>query len=46
MLSLIPQGLVLMASVTFALGIYHISKIGAIIQKLNAIESFANVKIV
>ena len=46
MLSLIPQGLVLMASVTFALGIYRISKIGAIIQKLNAIESFANVKVV
>lgn len=46
MLSLIPQGLVLMSSVTFALGIYRISKIGAIIQKLNAIESFANVKIV
>lgn len=46
MLSLIPQGLVLMSSVTFALGIYRISKIGAIVQKLNAIESFANVKIV
>ena len=46
MISLVPQGLVLMASVTFALGIYRISKIGAIIQKLNAIESFANVKIV
>ncbi len=46
MLSLIPQGLVLMSSVTFALGIYRISKIGAIIQKLNAIESFANVEIV
>jgi cation-transporting ATPase E len=46
LLSLVPQGLVLMASVTFALGIYRISKIGAIIQKLNAIESFANVKVV
>jgi cation-transporting ATPase E len=46
MLSLVPQGLVLMSSVTFALGVYRISKIGAIIQKLNAIESFANVKIV
>lgn len=46
LLSLVPQGLVLMASVTFALGVYRISKIGAIIQKLNAIESFANVKIV
>jgi len=46
LLALVPQGLVLMASVTFALGIYRISKIGAIIQKLNAIESFANVKVV
>lgn len=45
-LSLIPQGLVLMASVTFALGVYRISRIGAIIQKLNAIESFSNVQIV
>ncbi|HFS5637808.1 TPA: HAD-IC family P-type ATPase [Legionella pneumophila] len=46
MLSLVPQGLILMASVTFALGIYRISKIGAIIQKLNAIEAFSNTKIV
>ena len=46
MISLVPQGLVLMASVSFALGIYRISKIGAIIQKLNAIESFSNVKVV
>lgn len=46
LISLIPQGLVLMASVTFALGVYRISKIGAIIQKLNAIESFSNVQVV
>lgn len=46
LISLIPQGLVLMASVTFALGVYRISKIGAIVQKLNAIESFSNVQIV
>ncbi|MCX7878470.1 MAG: HAD-IC family P-type ATPase [Ignavibacteria bacterium] len=46
MLSLVPQGLILMSSVTYALGIYRISKIGAIIQKLNAIESFSNVKVV
>ncbi|HEY5123147.1 MAG TPA: HAD-IC family P-type ATPase [Ignavibacteria bacterium] len=46
LISLIPQGLVLMASVTFAVGVYRISKIGAIIQKLNAIESFSNIKIV
>lgn len=46
LISLVPQGLVLMSSVTFALGIYRISKIGAIIQKLNAIESFSNVQVV
>ncbi len=46
LLSLVPQGLVLMSSVTFALGVYRISKIGAIIQKLNAIESFSNVQVV
>ncbi len=45
-MSLVPQGLVLLASVSFALGVYRISKIGAIIQKLNAIESFSNVQIV
>lgn len=46
LISLVPQGLVLMASVTYAVGVYRISKIGAIIQKLNAIESFSNVKVV
>jgi cation-transporting ATPase E len=45
-ISLIPQGLVLMASITFALGVYRISRIGAIVEKLNAIESFSNVQIV
>jgi cation-transporting ATPase E len=46
LISLVPQGLVLMASVTFALGVYRISKTGAIVQKLNAIESFSNVQVV
>jgi cation-transporting ATPase E len=45
-ISLLPQGLVLLASITFALGVYRISKLGAIIEKLNAIESFSNVEIV
>ena len=45
-ISLIPQGLVLMASITFALGVYRISRIGAIVERLNAIESFSNVQIV
>ncbi len=46
LISLIPQGLVLMVSVSYAIGIYRISKIGAIIQRLNAIESFSNIRIV
>lgn len=44
--SLIPQGLILTASITYAIGVVRISKIGAIIQRLNAIESFSSVKIV
>ncbi len=46
MVALVPQGLVLMSSVTFAIGVYRISRIGAIVQKLNAIESFANVQVI
>lgn len=46
LISLVPQGLVLMATVTFAVGVSRISKLGAIIQRLNAIESFSNVKVV
>jgi len=46
LISLVPQGLVLMSTVTFAVGVSRISKLGAIIQKLNAIESFSNVQVV
>lgn len=46
LISLVPQGLVLMATVTFAVGVYRISSLGAIVQKLNAIESFSNVQVV
>src|SRR4029078_2994412 len=46
LISLVPQGLVLMATVTFAVGVYRISKLGAIVQKLNAIESFSNLQVV
>ncbi|MCE1165733.1 MAG: HAD-IC family P-type ATPase [Bacteroidetes bacterium] len=46
LISLVPQGLVLTASITFAIGVYRISKTGAIVQKLNAIESFSNVEYV
>jgi cation-transporting P-type ATPase E len=46
LIGLVPQGLVLMASVTFAIGIYRISKIGALVQAFNAIDSFANVQVI
>ncbi|MCB0722475.1 MAG: HAD-IC family P-type ATPase [Ignavibacteriae bacterium] len=46
LISLIPQGLVFFASVTYALGVYRISKLGAIIEKLNAVESFSSVRTV
>ncbi|MBN1410356.1 MAG: HAD-IC family P-type ATPase [Spirochaetales bacterium] len=46
LISLVPQGLVLFTSVAFALGVFRISRIGAIVQKLNAIESFSNVRVV
>jgi len=46
LISLVPQGMVLMATVTFAVGVYRISNLGAIVQKLNAIESFSNVQVV
>lgn len=45
-ISLVPHGLILMSSITFALGVYRISQLGAIVQKLNAIESFSSVKVV
>jgi cation-transporting ATPase E len=46
LMGLVPQGLVLMASVTFAVGVLRISRIGALIQKLNAIESFSSVQVI
>jgi cation-transporting ATPase E len=46
LIGLIPQGLVLTSSVIFAIGIYRISKIGAVIQSFNAIESFAGVRVI
>lgn len=44
--SLVPQGLIFFASVTYALGVYRISKLGAIIEKLNAVESFSSIQTV
>ncbi len=44
--SLIPEGLVFFATVTFTVGIFRISKMGAIVQKINAIDSFSTIKVV
>ena len=46
LMGLVPQGLVLMASMTFAVGVLRISQVGALIQKLNAIESFSSVQVI
>lgn len=46
LIALIPQGLILLSTITYAIGIYKISKIGAIVQKITAIEAFSAVNIV
>ena len=43
LISLVPEGLVLLASVTFAAGAVRIARAGALAQQLNAIESLASV---
>ena len=43
--SMIPVGLILLATVAFALGVFRISRRGALVQKLNAVESFAHVDV-
>lgn len=44
--SLIPEGLVFFATVTFTVGIYRLSKLGAIVQKINAVDAFSTIKVV
>lgn len=44
--SLVPQGLVLITTISFAYGAIKIAKSQAIVQKLSAIESMANTKVV
>jgi cation-transporting ATPase E len=46
LIGLVPQGLVLTASVIFAIGIYRISKVGAVVQTFHAIESFSAVQVI
>lgn len=44
--SMVPQGLVLVTTISFALGAAKIAKYQAIIQKLSAIEAMASTKVV
>lgn len=43
--SLIPEGLVFFSSITFTIGIIRIAGIGAIIQKINAIDLFPTINV-
>jgi cation-transporting ATPase E len=41
--SMVPQGLVLMATLAFVLGAVRMSRRGALVQRLNAVESMASI---
>lgn len=45
-ITLLPEGLVFFTTVVFAAGVYRVMKLGAVVQKLNAIESFSAVDVV
>ena len=44
-ISLVPQGLLLMITVAYALGAVRIANKGALVQKINAVESLSNVDV-
>jgi P-type E1-E2 ATPase len=46
LISIVPEGLVLLASITFAAGAVRIARAGALTQQLNAVESLASVDLV
>ena len=43
LISVVPEGLILLTSLTFALGAVKLSRGGALVQRLNAVESLAGV---
>jgi P-type E1-E2 ATPase len=43
LVTLVPEGLILLASLTYAAAAVRMSRLGALAQQLNAIESFASV---
>jgi cation-transporting ATPase E len=44
-ISLVPQGLLLMITVAYALGAVRIARQGALVQQINAVESLSNVDV-
>ncbi len=44
-ISLVPQGLLLMITVAYALGALRIARQGALVQQINAVESLSNVDV-
>ena len=43
LISVVPEGLILLTSITFALGAVKMGRAGALVQRLNAVESLAGV---
>lgn len=43
LISIVPEGLILLASITFALAAVTLGRMGALVQRLNAVESLAGV---
>ena len=43
--SMVPMGLILLSTVAFSLGVFRISRQGALVQKLNAVESFSHIDV-
>lgn len=43
--SMVPMGLILLATVAYSLGVFRISRKGALVQKLNAVESFSHIDV-
>ena len=43
LISIVPEGLILLTSITFALAAVKIARSGALVQRLNAVESLAGV---
>src|SRR5206468_1603165 len=44
--SMVPQGLVLMATISFTIGAVYMSRRGAVVQRLHAVEAMASVDVV